>query len=58
MFTKQPMICCICGKEFMTDFTYCGGDVCSTGCKDEFEWRKTLYIIGQKYCERNDKKNG
>jgi hypothetical protein len=49
MFKKQKIICCICGLEFNSDFNYCGGYVCSPECKDEYEWRKTLYIMGKEY---------
>jgi hypothetical protein len=53
IFKKQSIICCICGNEFKTDFNYCGGYVCCQACKDEYEWRKTLYIMGKDYTPNN-----
>ena len=49
LFEKQPMKCCVCGQDFMTDFTYCGGYCCSPECRQEYEWRHTLYVTGEKY---------
>jgi hypothetical protein len=55
MLKKQEICCCICGRKFMTDFNYCGGYVCSPECKEEYEWRKTLFILGKDYYKKEDK---
>lgn len=55
-FKKQEIYCCICGKKFMTDFSYCGGFVCSITCKEEYNWRKTLYISGVDYYSKPEEK--
>lgn len=52
LLKKQLIKCCICGIEFATDFTYCGGYVCSPECRKEYEWRKTLFILGEQYKPR------
>jgi hypothetical protein len=49
LFKKQPMVCCMCGQRFMSDFNLYGGCVCSLDCLEEFQWRKTLYIMGKTY---------
>ena len=54
MFKKQKIYCSICGKEFLTDFSYCGGFVCSIKCKEEYNWRKTLYISNKDYYKKED----
>lgn len=50
---KQEIICCICGQKFHTDFMDNRG-CCSPACKEEYEWRKTLCIMGQDYCPKPD----
>jgi hypothetical protein len=49
LFKSQKLICCICGKDFLSDFRTYGGSCCSSSCKEEYEWRKTLYIMGEDY---------
>jgi len=49
LFTKQPMFCCICGTEIMFDFNYRGIPICDVQCWDEYQRRKSLYILGKKY---------
>jgi hypothetical protein len=51
---RQLLKCCICGREFESDFRYCGGYCCSPPCKEEYEWRKTLYICGVEYRPKNE----
>jgi hypothetical protein len=54
-FKNQPMICCICGKKFESDFQYCGGYCDCPECKEEYEWRHTLYICGEEYYPKGSK---
>ena len=49
LFTKQPTFCCICGSKFMYDFNYHGIPICHTKCWDEYQRRKSLYIMGKEY---------
>jgi len=49
LFEKQEIYCCVCGRKFMTDFTYCGGKICSSECLEEFNWLYALYVCGIKY---------
>jgi len=54
LFANQPMICCICGKEFNFGFNYHGVPACSNHCWDEYQWRRTLFIMGKEYIKYND----
>jgi len=49
LFANQPMICCICGKEFNFGFNYHGVPTCSNHCWDEYKWRRVLFIMGEEY---------
>jgi len=54
MFALQKLICQICGKEFETDFNSRGGygrekNTCGKICYQEFDWRRTLAILGKPY---------
>jgi len=53
IFKKQDLICCVCGNHFNSDFNFCGGYVCSQLCKEEYNWRKTLYTMGEEYRYKN-----
>jgi hypothetical protein len=55
LFKRQPIICCICGKQFYSNFDSYGGFVCSSECRSEYEWRRTLYISGKDYVEEEEK---
>lgn len=55
LFANQPMICCICKAEIMFSFNYHGVPVCDTKCWDEYQWRKTLFIMGKKYHPKVEK---
>ncbi len=48
-YKKQKLNCCICGQIFESDFQTNGGFCCSWGCRQEYNWRSTLYIIGEEY---------
>lgn len=57
IFSRQKVLCNVCGKEFRTDFqSMGGGHFCCVECLREFEWRKTLSIAGKKY--RKKKSDG
>jgi hypothetical protein len=57
IFTPQPMYCCICGQQIMFNFNYKGIPLCCKECYDEYEWRKTLYIMGEEYTPQKIKEN-
>lgn len=49
LFTKQPGFCCICGKPgkfALHDYTI---PCCSDTCRQEYQWRKTLFLSGREY---------
>ena len=47
LFEPQKIYCPACGIGFFSTFNMqlC----CSMECVDELEWRRTLYIMGEKY---------
>lgn len=49
MFSSQLIYCCVCGKQYKTDFGLFNGVVCSWQCWDELKWRQALSIIGEEY---------
>lgn len=50
--TKAEVYCRACGVKILTDFKLFGGEVCDIKCHDEFEWRRTLSILGLEYKPR------
>jgi len=54
LFTNQPMFCPICGIKFMYDFNYHGIPACNKECWEEYQRRKSLSIMGEKYSARNN----
>ncbi len=55
IFKAQPMYCCICGKQITFSFNYQGIPLCDSKCYDEYQWRKTLYIMGEQYHPKQQK---
>lgn len=49
MFSVLKIKCCICGAEIDGMKGYGQHFVCDKECKKEFEWRKTLAIMGKQY---------
>jgi len=49
MFSTMELFCQVCGKKFETDFMAYHARSCSRECYREFEWRKTLSIMGKDY---------
>lgn len=47
--TLMNVFCNACGTEISTDFQHFGGKVCSMECFREFQWRKTLSMLGIEY---------
>lgn len=45
----MDVYCNSCGINFSTDFQRFGGKVCSIECFNEFQWRKTLSMMGKSY---------
>jgi len=53
--SKQKTFCNTCGIELFVDIAQIGrfdGRFCSMECLKEFEWRKTLSILGKEYLPR------
>ncbi len=54
--TKQQLYCNVCGLSFMHDFTKTehpkNGQVCSMECSREWNWLRTLSLMGSKYKPR------
>lgn len=48
--SEPRFFCQICGNPFKParNFAF-GGKVCSRDCHDEYQWVKTLMIMGNKY---------
>lgn len=55
LFSKQQVHCNICGKPFETQFMPYDGRFCGQECCDEYNWRKTLAIMGKTYYPRDSK---
>lgn len=53
MFTRCGIRCCVCGTDIDWHHRY-GRDApcCGKTCFDEFEWRRTLSILGKEYYPR------
>lgn len=53
MFAECLIQCCICGKpmDWMQRYGMDQG-CCSKVCYDEFDWRRTLAILGKQYYKR------
>lgn len=49
IISDQKVFCNTCGKEFKTNFHMYEGRVCSTECYQEYQWRKTLSVLGKPY---------
>ena len=52
LFSKQTVYCNICGAKMFVAIAKSGnfdGRFCSIECLREFEWRKTLSIMGEEY---------
>ena len=49
---KQKAFCMICGNKFLSDYGRMkNGSLCSRKCLREWDWRYTLYVLGQEYRE-------
>jgi len=49
-YSKQKHFCRTCGGELFTNLAGAGSmEYCSMDCKDEFEWRRTLSLLGKEY---------
>lgn len=55
MFAKMKVYCNVCGIEFLTTFQQYQGRVCSMGCCNKLEWKKTLSILGKEYYPQQKK---
>jgi len=55
IFSKQIMYCNTCGKELSTDFSKYEGRFCNSTCSEEFNWRKTLSMLGKPYRDHHSK---
>ena len=55
LFSNQQVHCNVCGKPFETQFRLYDGRFCSQECCDEYNWRKTLSIMGKAYYPRDSK---
>jgi len=55
LFSKQKWFCNVCGVEqfsYLNPNRYVGAMLCSPACSQEFEWRRTLAILGKEYYPR------
>ncbi len=56
LFSKQKLICCICGKPFSTtaDKIFWNHGSCSNKCLKEKNWREVLSILGKEYYSESE----
>tara|TARA_Y100000310_G_C20546794_1_gene745988 strand:+ start:93 stop:290 length:198 start_codon:yes stop_codon:yes gene_type:complete len=60
IFSKQPSFCKTCGKRLDVNLCQWPGssNVCSKECLAEYNWRRSLSIMGKEYKEKDGKKEG
>lgn len=56
MFSRCELLCCICGAKVNWTPRGEGICVCGTECYREFDWRRTLAIMGKPYEPRPEEK--
>jgi hypothetical protein len=59
-FSKQIVYCNVCGTKMSTEIAQLGkfdGRFCSMDCLREFEWRRTLSLMGKEYYPKPNKEN-
>lgn len=53
LFKKQQAFCMVCGTPFLSAYGTgrdgCYGSTCSDECRQEWDWRYTLYVMGRDY---------
>jgi len=57
VFSYMIVYCPICRGEFNGMMSYGRSNCCSRICHEEWEWRRTVSILGKEYKEQNVSNN-